>query len=201
MGFSRQEYWSELPFPTPGDLPDPRIELASPVSPALAGGFFTIVQPGKPVFSPYPSNKGRDLGYFILWTPLPDFSCGLSGPSLESIGNWWGSSPEEAGGRGGEKEYASWRTWSCLCKDSGDHDESSVLFTVCLCFFQVENFSSWFRAVRTCAHPWTSSPTEPGCKLYAVEISLSATRSSSLCPGFLIWLSQQKSSTTLMHSI
>ena len=66
MGFSRQEYWSELPFPTPGDLPDPRIELASPVSPALAGRFFTIVQPGKPVFSPYPSNKGRDLGYFIL---------------------------------------------------------------------------------------------------------------------------------------
>ena len=31
MGFSRQEYWSELPFPPPGDLPDPRIE---PVSPA-----------------------------------------------------------------------------------------------------------------------------------------------------------------------
>ena len=38
MGFPRQEYWSGLPFPHPGDLPDPGIE---PVSPALAGGFFT----------------------------------------------------------------------------------------------------------------------------------------------------------------
>ena len=37
MEFSRQEYWSGLPFPTPGDLPNPRIELASPASPALAG--------------------------------------------------------------------------------------------------------------------------------------------------------------------
>ena len=36
MGFSRQEYWSKLPFPSPGDLPDPRIELKSPTSPALA---------------------------------------------------------------------------------------------------------------------------------------------------------------------
>ena len=41
MGFSRQEYWSGLPCPPPGDLPDPGIEPASPVSPALAGGFFT----------------------------------------------------------------------------------------------------------------------------------------------------------------
>ena len=49
MEFSRQEYWSRLPFPTPGDLPDPGIELESVVSPALAGGFFTTVLPGKPV--------------------------------------------------------------------------------------------------------------------------------------------------------
>ena len=41
MGFSRQEYWSRLPFPTPGDLPDPGIELVSLASPVLAGGFFT----------------------------------------------------------------------------------------------------------------------------------------------------------------
>ena len=37
MGFSRQEHWSELPFPSPGNLPNPGIELTSP---ALAGGFF-----------------------------------------------------------------------------------------------------------------------------------------------------------------
>ena len=41
MGFSRQEYWSGLPCPPPGDLPKPRIELVSLTSPALAGVFFT----------------------------------------------------------------------------------------------------------------------------------------------------------------
>ena len=41
MGFSRQEYWSKLPFLIPGDLPNPGIEPASLESPALAGGFFT----------------------------------------------------------------------------------------------------------------------------------------------------------------
>ena len=40
MEFSRQEKWNGLSFPPPGDFPDPEIE---PVSPALAGGFFTIV--------------------------------------------------------------------------------------------------------------------------------------------------------------
>ena len=44
MGFPRQEYWSGLPFLTPGDLPDPGTELASP---ALAGGLFTAEPPGK----------------------------------------------------------------------------------------------------------------------------------------------------------
>ena len=41
MEFSRQEYWRGLPCPPPGDLPDPEIELASLMSLALAGGFFT----------------------------------------------------------------------------------------------------------------------------------------------------------------
>ena len=41
MEFSSQEYQSEVPFPTPGDLPDPAIEPQSLVSPALAGRFFT----------------------------------------------------------------------------------------------------------------------------------------------------------------
>ena len=41
MGFPRQEYWNELPFPTLGALSDPGIELISLTSPALAHGFFT----------------------------------------------------------------------------------------------------------------------------------------------------------------
>ena len=40
MGFSRQEYWSGLPCPPPGDLPDPGIKPVSLMSPTLAGGFF-----------------------------------------------------------------------------------------------------------------------------------------------------------------
>ena len=49
MGFSRQEDWGGLPCPPPGDLPDLGIEPTSPVSPALAGGFFTNEPQGKPV--------------------------------------------------------------------------------------------------------------------------------------------------------
>ena len=41
MGFSRREYWSGLPFPSPGDLPDLGIEPVSLRSPSLASGFFT----------------------------------------------------------------------------------------------------------------------------------------------------------------
>ena len=44
MGFSRQEYWSGLPFPSPGDLPDPGIE---PYSPALEADTLTSEPPGK----------------------------------------------------------------------------------------------------------------------------------------------------------
>ena len=46
MEFSRQEYWSGLPLPSPGALPNPGME---PASPALAGRVFTAEPPGKPV--------------------------------------------------------------------------------------------------------------------------------------------------------
>ena len=63
MEFSRQEYWSGLPFPSPGDLPDPGIESPFLVSPALVGGFFTIVPSGKP------NDKNRDWnsGFSLLY--------------------------------------------------------------------------------------------------------------------------------------
>ena len=46
LGFPKQEYWNDLPFPNPGDLPNPGIK---PTSPALAGRFFTTEPLGKPV--------------------------------------------------------------------------------------------------------------------------------------------------------
>ena len=49
MGFYRQEYWNGLPFPSPGDPPEPGIEPSSPDAPALAGRFFTTKPSGKPV--------------------------------------------------------------------------------------------------------------------------------------------------------
>jgi len=48
MGFAKQEYWNGLPFPSPGDLPNPGITSMSPV---LAGGFFTTEPPGSPIVS------------------------------------------------------------------------------------------------------------------------------------------------------
>ena len=48
MGFSRLEYWSGLPCPPAGPLPDPGIEPASPVASCIAGRIFTAEPPGKP---------------------------------------------------------------------------------------------------------------------------------------------------------
>ena len=48
MGFSSQEYWSRLPFPSPGDIPNPGIEPVSLPTPALAGILFTTEPPEKP---------------------------------------------------------------------------------------------------------------------------------------------------------
>ena len=54
LGFSKQEYWSGLPFPPPGDPPGPGIK---PVPPALAGGFFTTELWGKPQCFHWPMTK------------------------------------------------------------------------------------------------------------------------------------------------
>ena len=65
MGFSRQEYWSELPCPSTGNLPDPGIKPVSLMSPALAGRFFTTGPPGKSQHYPsWHSNPGP-----LPWNP------------------------------------------------------------------------------------------------------------------------------------
>ena len=48
MAFPRQEYWSDLPFPTPGHLFNPRVKPSSPVSPQLTSGYYITALPGKP---------------------------------------------------------------------------------------------------------------------------------------------------------
>ena len=59
MEFSQQEYWSRLPFPSPGDLPGAEIE---PMSPALTGRFFTTEPPGKPICLPVQEMQVQSLG-------------------------------------------------------------------------------------------------------------------------------------------
>ena len=61
-----------LPFPTPLDLPDPGIEPVSLASPALTGGFFTIVPPGKP---PNNSNNSNDNKNYCVTGPLLKALC------------------------------------------------------------------------------------------------------------------------------
>ena len=57
--FSRQEYWSGMPYPIPGDLPDPGINTASL---ALAGELFTAVPPGKsPYYYTWSLSKGQEV--------------------------------------------------------------------------------------------------------------------------------------------
>ena len=53
MGFPRQEYWSGLPFPPPGDIPEIGIKPTSLASPALAGGVFIAEPLGKPISIQY----------------------------------------------------------------------------------------------------------------------------------------------------
>ena len=68
MEFSRHDYWSGLPFPPLGELPDPGIEPMSPVPPALTGGFFTTtVPPRKPVPSVRDTKKNeKSISNFLV---------------------------------------------------------------------------------------------------------------------------------------
>ena len=67
MEFPRQETGVVLPFPSPGDLPNPEVNSVSFLSPALAGGFFTTVPPGKP------QHIGELLKFFLI--TLTNFKC------------------------------------------------------------------------------------------------------------------------------
>ena len=64
--FSRQESWSGLPSPTPGDLPDPEAELTSPASVALAGEFLSTAPRGTPGFPGAPAARGSEDTWRLL---------------------------------------------------------------------------------------------------------------------------------------
>ena len=77
MGFSRQEYWSEVPFPPPGDLPNPGTEPTSPEATVLVSEFFTTEPPGKPtdrkeiLYWTLPLTRVVIFLHFTLWTVWP----------------------------------------------------------------------------------------------------------------------------------
>ena len=76
MGLFRQEYWSRLPFPPAGDLPDPGTEPKPPVSPTLAGRFFTTNQP-EPGALQNPIHQNTEVLYLTsvslpMKLPLPE---------------------------------------------------------------------------------------------------------------------------------
>ena len=65
MGFSRQEYWSGLPFPSPGDLPNPGI---TPRSPTLQADALTSEPPGKPLeYRSYPEKRSEKNAFMFIW--------------------------------------------------------------------------------------------------------------------------------------
>ena len=69
MGFPRQEYWSGLPFPPPGDLHDPGIKSLSP-GPAVAGRFFKTEPPGKPTVEYYSATKNEVVPFAAICIDL-----------------------------------------------------------------------------------------------------------------------------------
>ena len=73
MRFSRQEYWSGLPFSSPGYLHDPGIKPSSVASPTLAGRFFTTVPPGKPPNLCYRCPNKYRFGYIPICMSFSGF--------------------------------------------------------------------------------------------------------------------------------
>ena len=89
VGFSRQEYWTVLPCPPPGDLPDPGIESSSPASPVLAGEFYTTstTWEARPVRVDSKDLEGPCCACLML------FGCWIIGPRVgATVGEgrgWW----------------------------------------------------------------------------------------------------------------
>ena len=83
MEFSRQEYWSRLPFPPPGDLPDPGVQPAIPVSPALQADSLPLVQFGNLAAAAAAAAAAKSLqSCLTLCDPIDGSPLGSSVPGI-----------------------------------------------------------------------------------------------------------------------
>ena len=116
MGFSTHIYWSELPGPPPGDLPEPGIKHVSLMFPALAGGFFILVPSGKPQSESVSCSVVSDS----LWPHGPHGS--LPGSSVHGILQTrileWVGIPFSRG-------FSQHRDWTWVSCIAGDGKEST----------------------------------------------------------------------------
>ena len=125
MGFSRQEYWSGLPFPSPGDLQDLGTEPRSLESSALAGGFFTMEPPGKSSIIPTTAQFP-----FSLW--LQRGKCGQR--RRKDRGTWernsWAKSWQNL-----------WTNWNYKINLKTHGNKNRLFRYISLLFFEPENHS------------------------------------------------------------
>ena len=144
MGFPRQEFWSGLPCPSPGDLPNTGIK---PRSPELAGRFFTTEPPGKPTLHYSPCY--RPWGHKES-TRLRDFTSLTS--SLHSLYHWrrkWQPTPVFLPGEShGQRSLAGHGPWSRRELDMTEVTEHNWSKSLCLlwdleiplCIWEKEEF-------------------------------------------------------------
>ena len=123
MEFSRQEYWSGLPFPTPRDLPNPGIKLMSLASLALAAESLLLMPPGKPLWKSYSITKLKrstslifPLTFYYNWNPFL-LSTSFS-PGVFTSGGF-SSSPTSS--------IHSWRYSVCSCSSLMLSNHFSIL--------------------------------------------------------------------------
>ena len=88
MEFFRQKYWCGLPVPPPGDLPNTGIKPTSPVSPALAGRFFTTEPPGNPPSLKHMiSNSQSNYSVTLIFLTPSSYIHNLGSPGIDNSGS------------------------------------------------------------------------------------------------------------------
>ena len=97
MEFPRQEYWSGLPFPSPGDLPDPGLEHTSPLAPALQADSSLLSHRGNPRGN-IVSSKGQEVG---AWRSTQWQVCRARQSQLQEAARLTGDYEREQAGQGG----------------------------------------------------------------------------------------------------